>query len=143
MQFSRVVVGPAYDGDECVEGVDGVVAEYVDNGVQHLDRPHRLGDHLGPILKHHEFWLLVCWKTKIAPDRKGDHYLLLRPCVAVVYCEPSAVQEAAARLSLRGNLVPGARFPVRYTATGYDDDNVDGYNADRGTRRYDTEQPLS
>lgn len=87
---------------------------------------------------------MVCWKTKITPDRKGDHYLLLRPCVAVVYCEPSAVQEAAARSSLRGNQVPEARFPVRYTAAGYyDDDNGDGYNADQGTRRYDTEQPLS
>lgn len=86
---------------------------------------------------------MVYWKTKIVPDRKGDHYLLLHPCVAVVCCEPSAVQEAAARLSLRGNLVPGARFPVRYTATGYDDDNVEGYNADWGSRRYDTDQPLS
>lgn len=55
MRFSKVAVGPAYGGDEYVEGVDGVLAEYVDNEVRHLGRPHRLGDHLGPILKHHGF----------------------------------------------------------------------------------------
>lgn len=79
----------------------------------------------------------------IVPDHKGD-LLLLRSCVAVVFGEPSAVLEAAARSSLRGNQVPGARFPVRYTATGYyGDDNGDWYNADQGTRRYDMGQPLS
>lgn len=48
------MVGLAYDGDEYAGGVDGVVAEYVDNGIQHLGRLHHLGDSC-PILKHHEF----------------------------------------------------------------------------------------
>ena len=85
---------------------------------------------------------MVCW-TKIAPDRKGVHYLLPRPCVAGAFDEPSAVLEAAARSDLQENRDPEARVPVGYKATENGDcgsGSDDGYSAD--TRQVDTGQPL-